>query len=422
MYLPRLVTARLRKMVKHFPAVVVTGARQVGKSTLLKHVFGDDYDYIQFDPYVDIENSRTDPDLFLRNHPGRLILDEIQYAPEIAASIKRKIDEDRSPGKYLISGSQQWSVMKGLSDSLAGRVVFVDLDQFTLSEILDSDAEPWVVRWLDRPDEPPRARIRDDVPLAERLYRGFYPEAQFLTLDLVPDFFRAYERTYIDRDIRQMADFADINLFMRFFRLLGALTAREVNHTQLGRDIGITPQTAQRWSGLLRATFQWHEIPAYTGNAVKRVGAKPKGYLGDTGLAAFSQAMTSPRALPANPLWGPLFETCVVNDIRKQLAAAGCAAQLYHWRSYGGAEVDLVLDVDGRLYPIEIKATTTPRKNDARGIAAFRDTYPHADIGPGLILCAAESTYTITENCFVLPWDVSYEEVRATKEPKSPGM
>jgi len=157
MYPSRLVAARLRKMVKHFPAVVVTGARQVGKSTLLKHVFGDDYDCIQFDPCVDIENSRTDPDLFLRNHPGRLILDEIQYAPEIAASIKRRIDQDRSPGRHLISGSQGWSVMKGLSDSLAGRVVFVDLDQFTLSEILDSDAEPWVVRWLDRPGEPPVA-------------------------------------------------------------------------------------------------------------------------------------------------------------------------------------------------------------------------------------------------------------------------
>ena len=156
---------------------------------------------------------------------------------------------------------------------------------------------------------------------------------------------------------------------------------------------------------MLTATFQWQEVPAYSGNAVKRISKKTKGHISDTGLACYLQRISSPQALAGHPLFGALFETAVVAEIRKLVAAASVRANLYHWRSHGGAEVDLMLERDGTLFPVEIKLTARPTASDAGGIAAFRRTYPAASIAPGLVLCACERPLRLTDDNLALPWD-----------------
>ena len=410
-YKPRILADQLLGMIKQFPVVVVSGARQVGKSTLLEHTLPD-WDIVVFDPAVDVGNARQDPDLFLDNHPPPVVLDEIQYAPELVAAIKRRVDRARKPGQYVLTGSQQWSVLKSASESLAGRAVFLDLEGFSLAETAEATTtEHWLKRYLDDPDgfvaKPPGNTTRIKLPrtIYEQLWWGFLPEADALEADWIGEFYRAYLRTYIERDVRLLSDIGDWQQFGRFARLAAALTAQEVNHSQLGREIGVTPQTAQRWLAMLRATFQWFEVPAYHGNTIKRISGKPKGYIADTGLACSLQMISTPRTLGGHPLVGSLFETLVAAEVRKLSATLATPPSLYHWRSHGGGEVDLLLERDGRFHPIEIKLTTKPSKSDTRGIAALRETYPKLNVAPGLVVCPVERTQRLNETDYALPWD-----------------
>ncbi|MCY3760636.1 MAG: ATP-binding protein [Gemmatimonadetes bacterium] len=408
MYRQRLLTQRLRELAAAFPVVVLSGARQVGKSTLLQHLYGDKADIVVFDPVVDVGNARQDAELFLANNRPPLILDEVQYAPELIASLKREIDKDRSPGQYILSGSQQWSVLTSVSESLAGRAAFLDLEGFSLAEAAGSGGS-WLASWIADPARflaSPPSRLQDTRTFYESLWRGGLPDATLIAAAVVPDFHAAYQRTYIERDVRLLADVADWQLFGRFIRLCAALSAQEVNRRQLGRELGVTPQTADRWLGLLKATYQWFEVPAYSGNAVKRVSGKPKGYLADTGMACHAQLLSSPESLGGHPMLGALFETAVVAEIRKQAGAMSTPPQMYHWRTNGGAEVDLLLERDGRFYPIKIKLAGVPSRRDTTGISAFRKTYPGLRIEPGLVIAPIREVLQVSEQDWAIPWDL----------------
>lgn len=409
MYLERSATSRLHSLLGAFPVVVVAGARQVGKSTLLDHALADTAESVVFDPVIDIENARQDPELFLDNHQTPLVLDEIQYAPELLGPIKRRVDGDRRPGQYVLTGSQQWGVLRSVAESLAGRAAFLDLEAFSLAEACErTDARHWLHAWLEDPIRTADKgvdRLAGQYALYERLWRGWLPEAHFLALDAVPDFQLAYQRTYIERDVRLMADVSDSQQFGRFMRLAAALTAQQINHSQLGREIGVTPQTAQRWLDILKATFQWYEIPAYSGNTIKRISSKPKGYVGDTGVACWSLAISSPHAVASHPAWGAVFETAVVAEVRKAVALLAMKPNVYHWQTHGGAEVDLLLERDGVFYPIEVKAASRPSRGDTTGIAAFRKTYPDLNVGPGLVVAPCNGLEQLSETEYAMPWD-----------------
>ncbi|MBI5015522.1 MAG: ATP-binding protein [Deltaproteobacteria bacterium] len=409
MYLERAASPRLSTLLAAFPSVVVTGARQVGKSTLLAHHLEGQADFVVFDPVVDVENARRDPELFLENHKPPLVLDEIQYAPELLAPLKRRIDRDRTPGRYVLTGSQQWGVLRSVAESLAGRVGFLDLEGFSLLEASGRGTEkPWLHAWLDSPEtvlEGGVARAPVRYPLFEALWRGGLPEAQFLPLEVIPDFHMAYQRTYVERDARLLADVGDWQQFGRFMRLAAALTAQEMNHSQIGREIGVSPQTARRWLAVLTATFQWFEVSAYSGNTVKRVSGRPKGYVADTGLACWALALSTPNALASHPAWGALFETAVFAEIRKALSILSPRPAVYHWRSVGGAEVDLLLERDGILYPLEVKAVSRPSRRDTSGITALRKTYPDRRIARGLVIAPCEALIPLSETDWAMPWD-----------------
>ena len=409
MYLRRDAESRLRALMSSFPAVVVTGARQVGKSTLLRHALEGSADIVVFDPVVDVENARRDPELFLDNHRRPLVLDEVQFAPELLPSVKRRIDRDRAPGRFVLTGSQQWGVLASVAESLAGRAGFLDLENFSLREAAGATAERhWLYAWIESPEAVVARGVRrlgSEVPLYERLWRGFLPETCFLPLGAIPDFHLAYQRTYVERDARLLAEVADWQQFGRFVRLVAALTGQELNRSQLGREIGVSPRTAERWLGILKATFQWFEVPAFSGNTVKRVASKAKGYVADTRFACHALAISTPNAVASHPAWGALFETAVFAEIRKAATLMSPRPVVHHWRTGAGAEVDLLLERDGTFFPIEVKAASRPSRRDTTGITAFRKTYPKLRVARGLVVAPCEKLEPLSESDWAMPWD-----------------
>ncbi len=413
-YVERSLSNKLVALFETFPIVVVTGARQVGKSTLLRHLFGEVAGSVIFDPLLDIAGAKADPELFLRTHPPPLILDEIQYAPEVVPVLKRVVDRSRKPGMYLITGSQQWEVMKSLAESLAGRAVFLHLDGFSASELAavsSAKGSNWLESWFQDPSLAMKLK-KTELPhdVYEQLWRGWLPDAQNIDLSLVPDFHEAYIRTYIERDVRLLAEIEDWRQFRRFYQLMCGLTAQEVNYSELGRDLGLSPATAKRWLSMLLATFQWFELPPFSQNTLKRISKKPKGHISDVGLACRAGVISSPQGLAGHPSWGSIFESAVVGEVKKQCGLISPRPNLYHWRSHGGAEVDLLLERDGILFPLEIKSKTNPNKLDAKGIAALRESYPRGNIGPGLILSLTETSYKVTPDVTVVPWNCRLPE------------
>ena len=406
-YLFRGMSQKFWQMCGHFPAIVVSGARQVGKTTFLQHMLPD-ADYVVFDPVIDIENARREPDMFLDNHRTPLILDEIQYAPEVVAAIKRRIDKNRTPGAYLLTGSQQWGILHNLAESLAGRAVFMELDPFSLAELAGSAVEKsWLELYLDDPASFHMAQLpsgKQKRMLYEQLFYGWFPAAQELPVGLVRDFYSGYLRTYIERDLRATADIDNYQQFGKFFLLASALSAQEINQSQLGRDVGITPQTSRRWLDLLVQTYQWFEVPGYGLNAVKRVSGRAKGYVADTGLMGMALVLSSPNAIASHPAAGALFETAVVSEIRKLTRGMSVPPIMHHWRAHSGAEVDLILERDGMLYPIEVKLTASPKKADARGILKFKQEHPQARVMPGLVICQCEQPFPLAEGVTAVPF------------------
>jgi len=406
-YQKRLLEDKLRRFSTHFPAIVLTGARQVGKSTLLQHLLPH-AEHITFDPIIDVGNARQDPELFLDHLHLPVILDEIQYSPELLPVIKRRIDANKQPGQYWLTGSQNLGVLKNVSESLAGRAAVLSLFPMTLTEQYDN-ASAWLVRYLNDPHAflaQPCSRLTSDASLSVHVWRGGYPGLIGLDNDLLSAELNAYLHTYIERDVRLVSEVSDLQEFSRFVQLLANLTAQEIHFTQLGREIGISPQTARRWLNVLKSTYQWIELPAYSGNTLKRVTSKNKGYFIDSGMACHLMHISSPLTLLGHPKLGALFETYIVNDVLRQLAPLSSNPAVYHWRSHGGAEVDLLIEMDNVYYPIEIKCKTRPSRGDVRGIQAFRETYPDAVLAPGLLISAIDKILPLGSDCFAIPYDL----------------
>ncbi len=407
-YRTRLLESKLKRISQYFPVVILTGARQVGKSTLLTHYLPG-VQHITFDPVVDVGNARQDPDLFIHSLRTPVILDEVQFAPEILSAIKRKVDQDKSPSQYFLTGSQNFSVMRHVSESLAGRAAILSLCPLSLSEFFGS-MNSWVVDFLKEPQnffsKTPAHFLKDrSVSLLELMWRGLYPGLLDIPNDLLQNSIDSYFRTYIERDVRILSDIHNLQEFSRFAALTANLTAQEINYSEIGRDIGITPQTSKRWLDILVSSYQWTSIPAYSNNTIKRINQKPKGYITDTGMACYLMHIGSVDSLRGHPKLGALFETFVVQDILKQLAFCEGNPAVYHWHAHSGAEVDLLIEVNNQYFPIEIKYKSHPTSKDARGIQSFREAYPTLNVGPGIIVAPADRIYPVLEDCFVVPFD-----------------
>lgn len=409
MYKTRIITNRLKKLFADFPVVVIVGARQVGKSTILEHLFPE-FENIVFDPILDIGYSKSEPDIFLDNHLSPLILDEIQYAPELISAIKRRVDKNRKPSQYILTGSQQWSVMKNIAEGLTGRAVFLQMEGFCLCETAQNiPSKTWLQRWLEQDFDSfsfDTQRLKINRTLYEMLWRGWMPDADRLGFESLITYYNSYLQTYIERDVRALMDTSNWQEFGRFLQLISALTAQEVNYSKFAKDLDISRQTLQRWLSVIQGTFQWYMIPAFSSNSLKKIRSKPKGYFADTGLTCSLNKISSYKTLGGHPLTGALFESAVVSEVRKLSSALAMPPQMYHYRAAGGAEVDLILERDGWLFPIEIKLTSNPTAKHTSGITAFRKAHPNLKIADGLIICPCEKFAKISKNEYALPWDI----------------
>jgi uncharacterized protein len=358
--LNRVMEETIRRAIRTFPAVLVTGPRQSGKTTLLKMGWSRSHRFVPLENPDIRARALADPVGFLRDNPPPAILDEIQYVPELLPYIKTAIDENRSPGMWLLTGSQSFSLMQGVSESLAGRVAVVTLLPLSLDEAIGTaDKSLSMATHLSKIWAGFLDRSAPSFNISEWLLRGAYPEVR-TNLKVDRDLWCAgYVQTYLERDVRQVVNVGDLNAFSRFLRLVAARTGQVVNYSDLARDVGITAPSARKWMSVLETSGQVYLLPPYFENFGKRLIKSPKIYWLDTSVATYLIGLHSSEPLMHGPYLGPLFETAIVSAWVKAFYNRGLPPSLYFWRSRDGIEVDLLIDYDGKLHPLEIKATST---------------------------------------------------------------
>jgi len=386
-----------------FPVLLLTGPRQVGKTTLLRHLSDDSRSYVTLDDMAARDLARRDPVLFLQKYPPPVLIDEIQYAPEVLTAIKLAVDREHRPGAFWLTGSQQFAVMKGITETLAGRVAILTLLGFTQRE---ADARPTALP----PFLPDAAALkaRSPTPTAmtlrdvyARIWRGSMPAlvtGQFHDRDL---FYHSYVQTYLERDVRDLTQVGDLNAFGRFLRAVAARTAQLLNYTDLARDCAVSVNTARKWMSVLEGSFQVAILPAYHTNLSKRLYCTPKLHFLDTGLCAYLTEWSSPETLEAGAMSGAIFETFAFGEILKSWHNQGRRPAFHHYRDKDGREIDLLISHDGLQWPVEIKKAALVRETDA---AAFRTLAGRGTrIGHGAVVCLGAERMPLNREVDVIP-------------------
>jgi hypothetical protein len=399
-YLPRLVQPRLEALLGVFPVVVVTGARQTGKSTLVRRpeLLGD-RPYLTLDDVILRDEARRDPELFL-DRGDRLVIDEVQRAPDLLLAIKRRVDERRERGRYVLTGSANLLLQRDVSESLAGRAGYLALAALTRREQLGLGAAGVWTELLSLPTaEWPdllHAQSAPPEPWQALARRGGYPvpALELEGPEQRSDWFAAYAATYLERDLRQLSA---VERLADMRRLMAALCLRLgglLNQAELSRDLSLPSSNVQRFLNLLEVSYQLVRVPGYSVNRTRRLIKAPKVYWSDTGLALHLSAETSPR--------GAHLENIVLTELTAWAGASASRPGVLHWRTAGGAEVDFVVEMTDRLLPIEVKASRRVTTADARHLRTFLSDYPAA---PGaLLLYDGEEVFWVDRGVLAAPW------------------
>jgi predicted AAA+ superfamily ATPase len=403
MYIRRTLDQPFRAAADHFPVMLVTGARQVGKTTFLREIAGEGRTYLSLDDPRLVELARSDPPQFMQRYPGPVIIDEIQYAPGLLPYIKMAVDGEGRPGRFWLTGSQQFHLMRDVAESLAGRVGIMHL--LGLSRREQDGSADGHGPFLPTPDALGR-RLADAtaLPLPElyrRLWRGAYPA---LTRDPGLDrdlYFSSYVQTYLQRDIRDLARVGDETAFLRFVRACAARTAQLLNVADLARDADVAPNTAKHWLSVLEASGIVYLLQPYHTNVTKRLVKTPKLYFLDTGLCCWLAGWTSPEALEAGAVSGAMLETWILVEILKSWWHRGKSAPFFFYRDKDQKEIDLLIVQDEVIYPLEFKKSATPGRDSVRHFATLARL--NRPIGPGGVICLAESSLPLAEGVVTIP-------------------
>lgn len=410
-FIKRHIEKTIERLSSSYPAVLITGARQTGKTTLLKKITdSQNIQYLTFDDPIEEQSAKNDPKSFLEFHPYPFMFDEIQYIPDLFRYLKIQIDQNRQNGMYFLTGSQQFKLMETASESLSGRIGIVQLYPLSAREIReDENSESFIPTkdFILARNSLLKQRDSNVKKTWLSIYTGGYPEV--VKGNVLPkDFYANYLKTYIERDIKKLTQVADEMQFLQFISVAAARTGQLVNYSDISKDCGISEVTAKKWLSLLVSSGLVYLLQPYSANIEKRVVKTAKLYFMDTGLAAYLTRWSNPDVMQSGAMAGAFFETYVISEIIKSFSNNGEEPPIYFYRDKDKYEIDLLIEQNNILYPVEIKKTATPSSDDAKNFFITK-RIKNIKIAQGIIICNCSQVLNVkNKDSSVLAIPVEY--------------
>ena len=405
MYITRHMENPVMELNEQYPVLLLTGPRQVGKTTMLEHLIeveGKGRKKVSLDDLTLRELAKTDPKMFFQLYQPPLLIDEVQYAPELFPYIKIMVDERHQPGDFWLTGSQLFKMMEGVQESLAGRVALLHLSPLSQSEIMKRPPEPPFSLELPLLSERQNGRQMLNTPeVFQHIHQGGMPALVTGTYSNASIFYSSYIDTYMERDVRRLSNDIDSLKFLRFLRSVAARTSQQVNYKGIADDAEIDQTTAKNWLHVLEALGIIFLLEPYSNNVLKRTVSTPKLYFYDSGIVCYLTRWSSPETAMEGAMSGALLENYTVAEIIKTYQNAGQEPFLYYYRDKDAREIDLILERDGKLFPIEIKKMASPPKKLTK-VFDLIDKSP-LQRGTGAILCMADQLGAFDQNNLIVP-------------------
>lgn len=399
-FIKRTALSTVRELSGQFPAIMVCGARQVGKTTLLREAAEDGRKFVSLDDPDIRAMARNDPVLFLQTYTPPVIIDEIQYAPQLLPIVKMAIDRDSDKcGRFWFTGSQQFHLMQNIGESLAGRIGIIDLGGISQGEEFGRTTDEAAFTAPSAVNTETSYETLQGV--FARIHRGSFPALVSGKVRNIETFYRSYVRTYLERDVRNLVRITDEERFLMFLKAAAARTGQLLNISELARDTGVAATTARDWIGVLGASGLVYLLRPYSRNVTSRIVKTPKLYFTDTGLCSYLAGWTSPETLANGAMGGAILETFVVGELLKRYWNCGTDPRLWFYRDKAGSEIDILIEHDGILDPVEVKKTASPSISDIRAFAKARSV--GLTLGRGAVFCLAERARPLTQDVTVVP-------------------
>ncbi len=401
-YINRTIETTINKAAKMFSTVLITGARQVGKTTLLKHMTSN-IPYLTLDDPILLQSALEEAGSFFKTTPPPVVVDEIQYAPNLFNYIKMSADESGKKGQFFLTGSQQFKMMKNVSESLAGRIGIINLLGLSLREIKNDSFNKIFVPTEDYfVERKMSVKQADYKEIWEIIHKGSMPAMYADELDWQM-FYAAYTKTYIERDVRGLTQVGDELKFIKFIIAMASRTSQMLNLSSVANEVGISVPTADRWLSILISSNIVYLLQPYFNNITKRAVKTPKLYFLDTGLAAYLTKWNTPEVLEAGAMAGAFFETFVIAEVLKSYYNAGVLdPSLYYYRDKDTKEVDILIEQNGAIYPIEIKKTANPGKEHINNFSVL-EKIKGVTVGTGGVICMYDKSVRINDKNVSIP-------------------
>ncbi|MDF1827309.1 MAG: ATP-binding protein [Legionellaceae bacterium] len=400
----RTLSTIIHQVSSTFPVLLLTGPRQVGKTTLLEDCAKNNRRVVTLDDLEQRTLAEHDPALFLQTHKPPVLIDEVQYAPNLFSAIKIEVDRAQTPGLFWLTGSQKFHLMQGISETLAGRVAILDLLGLSQAERdhRAMTAQPFLPtsEWLEKARHQ-KSPSRDLMSLYETIWRGSFPHVSLHETVSRDIFYRSYIQTYIQRDVRALAHVGDELAFARFLRAAAARTGQLINYADMARDVDVDMKTIKSWLSIVETSGLIYLLQPYHTNVTNRLIKTPKLYFLDTGLCAYLTRWATPQSLEAGAMTGAILETYMFTEILKSYWHNGLAAHFYFYRDRDQKEIDLLIEQDGMLYPIEFKKSANPSMHSLKNFSALNKL--KQQIGPGAILCLKETDIPLSRDVMAIP-------------------